>query len=773
MSDTSVVTPPPAGRAFSAPKSLGVGGRLAVVGGVVFTANAGLLVLQLVAGRLLSPFVGSSLETWTAVIAAFLTGIAVGNAVGGRLADRKATAGTLAVWLLIGAGAAVWMVLLPLLLNHSSLHTALPLGPRIPVHAFLLCSPVGFSLSVLTPLAIRIGVPDVGRTGSVAGLIFALSTLGCLVGNYVTGFVLIPEFTVNQITIGTGALLGVLAAVVLVVRLGGVREAEHRPHPATAGETTPATLKLPTAFAGVFLCSFAGMTLELAATRLLAPVVGVSIYTWTGVIGVMLAGTCLGNWLGGRLSARKSADNPLSVAWCMTAAALTGVAVLLLFGVIANRRWFADLDLVPQVLAWTFALFFLPSLLLGTISPQVIRLAVPDVASAGRTAGRVYAWSTAGAIAGTFATGYVLISTFGVLATILLAAALPVVAVVVVAGVKQAKVLYGLCVACGALVGGGVVLTKADTGITAESNYYAIIVRDTADVSDDRLALAATTGAPPALRTELRSMALDLLVHSVADLNDPTYLRYKHEQFQLEAVYAARAAYPDSQQVLVIGGGGYTFPRCVRTKIPTAAVEVVEIDPAVTRVAYSHLGLDPKLGVVAHHMDGRQFVTEKAEKGKYHVVTLDAVNDFSVPYHLLTKECNEAVKATLTDDGLYLVTVIDDVANGKLWKAAYHTLKESFPDVAVTFPKGAFDPARPEALGKSVIVLYAAGRPIEPADWAVMMQRQTGGGSGVYVVPAEVTEGLLARDKRIVLTDQYAPVDNLLMQVFRSRKPGE
>jgi spermidine synthase len=772
MPDARVRTPPP-GRPAVVTRPAGFGGRRAVAGGVVFAANAGLLVLQLVAGRLLSPFVGSSLETWTAVIAAFLAGIAVGNAVGGRVADRQATAGTLGSWLVLGATAAGWMVVLPVLLNKSSLHTALPLGPRIPVLAFLLCFPAGFALSVLTPVAVRIGVPDVGRTGSAAGVVFALGALGCLAGNYVTGFVLIPEFTINQITIGTAAGLGGLAAAVLAVRLGDGGGVEHRPHPATTPEVKPAALKLPAAFAGVFLCSFAGMTLELSATRLLAPVVGVSIYTWTGVIGVMLAGTCLGNWLGGRLSARKNADSELSVAWCMTAAALSGVAVLLLFGVVASRRWFADLDLVPQVLAWTFALFFLPSLLLGTISPQVIRLAVPDVASVGRTAGRVYAWSTAGAIAGTFATGYVLISTFGVLATILFAAALPVVAVVVVAGAKRAKVLYGLCVACGALVGGGVVLVKADTGITAESNYYAVIVRESTAVSDDRLALAATTGAPPALRTELRSMALDRLVHSVADLNDPTYLRYKHEQFQLEAVYAARDSHPDSQQVLVIGGGGYTLPRCVRTKIPTAIVEVVEIDPAVTRVAYSHLGLDPKLGVVAHHMDGRQFVTEKAAKGKYHVVTLDAVNDYSVPYHLLTNECNEAVKGTLTDDGLYLVTVIDDVADGRLWKAAYHTLRETFPHVAVTFPKGVFDPTRPEKLGKSVIVLSAAAKPLEPDRWAEMMHRQTGTGSGVYVVPADVTEGMLARHKRVILTDQYAPVDNLLMRVFRNRKPGE
>src|SRR5205085_3546209 len=106
---------------------------------------------------------------------------------------------------------------------------------------------------------------------------------------------------------------------------------------------------------------------------------------------------------------------------------------------------FGGWPLVGRVLAWTFALFFLPMLLLGTISPQVIRLAVPDVASAGRVAGRVYAWSTAGAIAGTFATGYVLISTVGMYRTVLLAAALPAVAAAAAAPVwRRSHLLYPL-----------------------------------------------------------------------------------------------------------------------------------------------------------------------------------------------------------------------------------------------------------------------------------------------------------------------------------------
>src|SRR5436190_18947845 len=82
-------------------------GRVAWAALVVFLANAGLLVLQLVAGRLLAPFIGSSLETWTAIIGSFLAGIALGNAVGGRLADRHPSRRPLATVVACGGLAAL------------------------------------------------------------------------------------------------------------------------------------------------------------------------------------------------------------------------------------------------------------------------------------------------------------------------------------------------------------------------------------------------------------------------------------------------------------------------------------------------------------------------------------------------------------------------------------------------------------------------------------------------------------------------------------------
>src|SRR5207253_6865617 len=132
-------------------------GRLAGVGLIVFFANAALLVLQLVAGRLLAPFIYSTLETWTSVIGVFLTGIALGNALGGKLADRYPSPRTLAALLAAGAVAALWMVVFPLFLESTGAHKAIPLTPRIPLLALFLCLPAGFVLSLLTPLAIKLG----------------------------------------------------------------------------------------------------------------------------------------------------------------------------------------------------------------------------------------------------------------------------------------------------------------------------------------------------------------------------------------------------------------------------------------------------------------------------------------------------------------------------------------------------------------------------------------------------------------------------------------
>ena len=823
MSSAAAVSPPPVALPL---------GRLAAVGAIVFAANAALLVLQLVASRLLSPFIGSSLETWTSVIGVFLVGIALGNALGGRLADRFPTPRTLASLLLVGALAALWMAVFPALLASTEAYKAIPLGPRIPLLALVLCLPAGFVLSLLTPLAIKLGLPDVSKAGRVAGLVFALSTLGCLLGNYLTGFYLMRTFTINELVyIAAGCLVVLGVATQLAVKVGepgasatgGSEVAPVADAPGSPDtKNSHAFPDIRVAYLVVFLASFCGMTLELTAARVLAQFLGVSLFTMTGVIGVMLAGTALGNltggWLADRVNRPGSADSPR---WTLATVFIFGGAftaiLMVTLEIIKQRGLFADLGPIAQVLAWSFALFFAPMFLLGTVSPQVIRLAVPDVAHVGRVAGRVYAWSTTGAIAGTFAAGYVLLSTLGMYKTLLAASCVLVLTSLLVARVwDNNTLLYLFSIVLGGVVGGFILNVRAggrseDLVNMTETNYYTIQVswERVGSRDPEGQPLRDPQGRPLYERSGRLQLMLDHLVHSTVDPENPNFLHYPHEYVQVEFLRGARALNP-SPRVLVIGGGGYTFPRCAMEALPETRMDVVEIDPGVTRVAREHLGLRDYDGMTVTHMDGRQFVSEKAEPGTYDLVIQDAVNDLSVPSHLLTKEYNDAVKRALKPNGVYLLTVIDVIEYGKLWRAAVHTLQQTYPpgNVSLLMPG---EPTAADISGRRVWVIYASNAPVDVGFLKFATRQQLirleplaqlaatlGGGSGFAVpggsghaiaalaaapqvgdhavpfrtvhVPHAVIQPYLDAERPVILTDQFAPTDNLMADLFRYRR---
>ncbi|HKB06001.1 MAG TPA: fused MFS/spermidine synthase [Gemmataceae bacterium] len=882
------------------------------LGAVVFLANAALLVLQLLAGRYLAPFIGSSVETWTCVIGVFLTGIALGNHYGGRIADRLPSTRTLAKLLVLGAVSSLSMILWWVVFRTTGLDRVLPLGPRIPILAALFCFPPAFVLSLITPLTIKLMLPDVTKAGRVAGLVFALGTLGCLLGNYLTGFWLMAELRLNTISmiVAVGLLALAVPMYLAEFRLDTVMPAAA---PQAAGGVNRAEDPLGfrqdirRAFAVVFVASFCGMSLELTGVRVLAPVLGVSLYTWTGIIGVMLAGTACGNYLGGIIadrggrvglqrfalliataggfaagpafirtfrldgrpdegstwawvarlvaagaafglallavrksdtrrgwlvnlfavgavigfavahpvarsfgrllglrdpaagfadvgasigldvgslvvhllgaatgglialglgydppSAKKPAgDGTSALSVCLFCAALFTGLVVLINGMFQNEQLqigaqLTGTDIVWNVLTWTFLLFFIPMLCLGTISPQVIRLAIPDTARAGRVAGTVYAWSTAGAIAGTFVTGYFLIDWLG-MSRVLFVLSLVLMVLTFILGRlwKNTPLLFVGSIVFGIGVVGMFLSGWGSGGYTMESKYYAIKVTED---RDERYGPG------------VKLLTLDHLIHSYANPDDPTMLGYPHEQVQGELVRYARGK--GSTEVLVIGGGGYTFPRWVEYVLPDVGVDVVEIDPAVTEVAHRELGLSRNTKIRSHHLDGRQFIRERARKGHYQYVIQDAVNDLSVPYHLMTKEYNDAVKETLAPGGAYLLTLIDSVENGELWRAAVHTMRQSFQYVELLDPEG-FE--RPDA--RTVFIVYGSDEPFDLAEVRAVAQEaymRKGQPREAYTheLERDRLEKFLGGRPAIVLTDQYAPVDNLMARVFAEQARG-
>ncbi|MGL6095277.1 MAG: fused MFS/spermidine synthase, partial [Fimbriiglobus sp.] len=193
-----------------------------------------------------------------------------------------------------------------------------------------------------------------------------------------------------------------------------------------------------------------------------------------------------------------------------------------------------------------------------------------------------------------------------------------------------------------------------------------------------------------------------------------------------------------------------------------------EIDAGVTAVAVEKLGLDPGLRIASFPMDGRQFVAERAAPGSYDLVTLDAVNDLTVPYHLLTKEFHDEARRTLAPGGVYLLTVIDLLDGGRLWASAVRTLSETFPHVQVLTTAPAADPTI-----RRVYVIYAADVPLDVAILRADLERAGVRNPFTFAVPPAEQNRLLEAARPVRLTDQFAPVDNLMTEVFRRRRADD
>ena len=496
----------------------------------------------------------------------------------------------------------------------------------------------------------------------------------------------------------------------------------------------------------VFISSACIMVLELVAGRMVAPYVGVSLYTWTSIIGVILAGISLGNYIGGKLADRWASTRLLSLLFLLAGLTSFGVLFVDSLGAAVPNSW----PMVVRIIGLVAAVFVIPAVILGTISPVVTKLAVRDLASTGSTVGRISAAGTAGSILGTFATGFVLISWFGThtivwgVAVVLLLMALG----FFVAGTATRR--RAVAAVLGIAVIGGTSAVAISEGWTKsrcslETNYFCINVRE-----DER------DGSP------VRILILDRLVHSYNDLNDPTKLVYGYEKVYAEATRYQYLQNPD-MSALFIGGGGYTFPRYMEAVYPDSALDVIEIDPGVTETAYQLLGLNRDTAIRSFNEDARMFLEREPDR-QYRLIMGDAFNDYSVPYHLTTREFNERVKMWLSDDGLYMVNLIDGPRRDFL-RAYVHTLRETFARVYVVPAVRTWRESP-----RVTFVLLATQQPLDLEQFNGIDAGDDDTMIAKMILAPETLDAIIAEGRLVMLTDSYAPVDQMLAPVARGEE---
>jgi predicted membrane-bound spermidine synthase len=515
----------------------------------------------------------------------------------------------------------------------------------------------------------------------------------------------------------------------------------------TPSGTASAATAVPLWFllAAQFLVAAAGLVVEIVAGRMLAPYVGMSLYTWTAVIAVVLAGFSAGHWVGGLVADRPPRPALAWLALSGALGALTTLAALPLIRLVSGPVLGAMPGPIAGIVALCGLLFFLPSFAAGIPSPILARLAIEDRARSGRALGALHAISAIGAIAGTLSAGYLFISWIGTVWTlVVVAAAYAIFALACLAmlrrrglphsGTDPATASAGVLTLFALAALAATPFTPA-TACTVESRYYCIRSID----------VGADVGAPA------RLMVLDHLGHGVNVLGEPQRLEMPYSAI-MDAIARSRLGAPP-QRAFFIGGGALTLPRAWSADTPRPGLVVAEIDPQVTAVAKADFDVDTSRFTVTH-ADAR--VALKPLDG-FEIVVGDAFTDIAVPAHLVTREFYQEISDSLAPDGFYLMNLIDHTDSLKALAASIRTLATVFPVVEVWVEAEDFT-----AGGRTTFVLMAGASP--SAEGRMTLAPTAPGAPGRIVgrIPQQRVEGLVASLNPPVLTDDYAPIDRLM-----------
>ncbi len=482
--------------------------------------------------------------------------------------------------------------------------------------------------------------------------------------------------------------------------------------------------------------SAASLVVEIVAGRMLAPYVGMSLYTWTSVIAVVLIGFSIGHWWGGRVAEREQSSALVYTGWVVLAAAVTTAGAVLALQLIAGRLLETIGDPVWEIVLLTFSVFFLPSLFAGVPAPVLAQIAVSDKQQgSGQALGTMFAAGAIGAIAGTLLAGFVFIPWLGTAITLAVVtityASVGLLLIVLGKGLPRIWQVTAISVFSVALC---VVSALQTSPCTRESQYFCIRVID----------VSANPEAP------VRRLVLDHLSHGTSARDVPRVM-FSEFTAMLDAIARGRMK-GRRFSAFFIGGGTYSVPRAWRDR-DTGPITVAEIDPEVTDVAINEFWLPPKSMKILHE-DARRALHVRPQE-RFDVIVGDAFSDIAIPVHLVTREFFQLVVDRLEDDGVFLMNVVDFPERMYALAAIYNTLKVVFPEVEIWTRA-----SRPRPNEQRVFVLVAG--------------RQATRFSSVVVPAPDLTRfsaldeafysEVLSQRNDAILTDDHAPIERFLNQ---------
>lgn len=414
----------------------------------------------------------------------------------------------------------------------------------------------------------------------------------------------------------------------------------------------------------VFLTGGSLLVIEVAAVRILSPYFGNTMYTFSSVISTVLAALSIGYFVGG-----KYADKHPYLNHFFTLILLSGLGTLLAtaFAVTLLPALAYSMSMVTGPLVWSVALFVVPSIFLGMLSPFVIKLEqkFAENEGIGSLSGKVFFWSTLGSITGSLLAGFVLIPHFGVQESMtgvsLLLIAMGLAGVLYSPGRKGHKILW--------VAAGAAVLIQSAAMMELEPQPEGIVYMH--DGLYERITVIDKQYKGRKARFLLQDRNLSSAEFLDGDGVPFDYVAYH----QLHSLLI-----DDMEDSLVIGAGAYTVPRLLWDETQ-AHIDVVDIEPELKPLSETYFKLDKDLPIHHHFTDGRRFLHDSERK--YDLIFNDAYgSNLAVPAHLTTQEFFALSKDKLEQDGIFLGNFIGSLAEDdrSFMLSAMKTFRSVYPN---------------------------------------------------------------------------------------------
>ncbi|MFT4624221.1 MAG: spermidine synthase [Myxococcota bacterium] len=652
-----------------------------------FVSGATALVYQTLWNRQLHLVFGTSTFAIATVLSAFMLGLALGGFALGRVADRLKR--PLAIYGLLEVGIGLYALVFPPLLTavgpiYLEIWRSFEPGPvafglvQFALLGVLLIVPTAMMGGTL-PLLARFATERLGAAGDRVGTLYAVNTFGAVFGTWFAGFVLLPAYGLWLTTIlaSVANLALGAAAIALDVWARAAEQSEVEPEPVEGVEMHP--LLVPVSVA-MFLIGFASLVYEVAWTRLMALMIGASVYAFSVMLLAFLTGIAIGGKIGGPLADQLLERHGQAGVLRALALVEVGVAVLsyLLMYVFPELPfwyvWLFDWMGAGEAprLMWVVSLLLSgavmtpPAILMGIAFPIAVRAVVGVDGKLGGPVGTVYGANTLGGVFGAFLAGFVLLPMLYVQGTIFIAAAanLLAAAVCLVWSARRSGERWMLASPVLLVVLGlGFVAQRPPWDpmlMTAGMYHYVSHFEDHSREGIQKYAVGKYTlvfyeeglSSVVTVAENIDSGNMWLANNGKVDASTTTDMPTQVLCSLLPMQFA-----DDPSDVLVIGLASGITAGAVTLHPAVKRLDVVELEPAIERAAeyfgeYNHDVLrDPRVNLIAN--DGRNHLLLTAEQ-TYDVIVSEPSNPWiSGVSNLFTREFWEMGKKRLKPGGVW------------------------------------------------------------------------------------------------------------------------